>query len=1596
MNETQRNIKAYKAALPELKEKVVAVALLLLMSAAMMTSATFAWITLSRAPEVSNVSTTVAANGNLEIALVQPNGDQPPESAVGDSSAAPGNTVVNANLTWGNLVNLSDESYGLNNIVLRPALLGNVNDLLSQPLKGVDYGEDGRLQQYYNEDYRFTNWTKNANGEGGYFKYNDTPQYGVRAISTVEYTYVNNTLYQFDQLMNTAVGIRQVVEEAYSGAKGITQNDEYIDALAAMIGTYMTDNLNDSNSDMSAYIKPLYKLMRDVYELMVGSEDLQYCFEDAMAALANTQVYMKHRDDYLSHTYTGTTLLQASASELSANGVNAKCLDQYRTMKSNIYKVLYGADPEKDDCIYDYFKKAYPYINEQTGEPDEDRRDTSVKIYMNDLFPYINKMVQVDTCELILADGTSYKVSGIGVRVAMDLLLNGKLNNCSARINHGYLVDFEKITGANMDAQGVTVTVKYIMTVPITAQHITTVAVPGQSSYENDVVNIRDEAAGDKGDYTAVAQDTYGMALDFWVRTNAHNSYLVLEGNVLTETTTVRDTGIDSEGNEVELYTATITNKVVNDGEEESFSEDVAVYQLPDEDGNPVWYRASNHSLLYDYDENGNLPEGQTISTPRERYKDVSTVIGYEGENRIWDEEALMDTSSTTQGNGSCYVFYAEDPTQQTNSLRLLSNLRVAFIDSDPISNTCGKMVAVGKLDVDNRYEENGKVTIPLKLFNDSSTYLTTYEEGLAVIPLERGKAHRLTVVIYLDGREISNADVLAANEIHGQLNIQFGNTKQMDAIRNEELELATRSVSAVIKTEGKDYPDTNNGPRYDEETGVLTSDPDVTFTFEDATVDNPMKVKVQVKIDGERATKVEAFFMRKVSATQGSREGVFKLTESASKPGVYEGEYEFTAPGEYVLRTVQLDGVDYDLPADNYPIVFIDGFSVTNVSMFRNGQEVTNSLTTIMTDKRNVTADLVIQFASSKKMPSDVKLQFRRDDDAQITVNMIPDTGGWKGTANFTSSGEYTLVYMILDGEYTELDPKYQKILDISMGLTVKVIDGGDYRNFTYEPGVSVTVPMFVEIYDDNDEEIRYLQGVQLYYSNSGSPIAGSNPDVKWSTSDDCYVGNVLIPGPGVYTFNSVVVGANTLSSTINIPPTFTCMSPNPPSYVDNQPMANMDYLLSTGGETHSVGIRLAEAQGATVIGVLENSDLLTNKTREVMGKRSIDELTGYTTFYFEIPKETGTGFQSGNWTIKSLKLANVYGEVIGEDGEPALKHFTESDPMLMDLSGTNDDLHVKIVNVVADVVEKDNDETLNGGQFMGSATAQNPIKVKITDQKGEPLNSEYVSISDLNIRYLYKSGTSQAHGGYSTQVEPSIEVNITSASNDGTTFTMNLPTFSYAGEFEAYALTFNVSDKKGITKGDTFNYTSEELQSSNTSNVDGILKLPVYILKTAAPTVTIDSISPSGDHQSMAVSGRDSRLVSVTSSAVGNTVTIYAGMTSAGSTIGTTPSVTLRINNLGNASANLKFTASGGGTVHMYTGTSMSGRTDTYSWTSASPTYSLYIGQYKSGRTCSNMTYEGAGTLTSNSYITVTYNDVTYTVAVDPITIINNNPPY
>lgn len=1558
MTETQRKIKEYQLMLPGLRERVAAVAMLLVVSLTMVVSASFAWYTLSRAPEVTSVSTTVAANGNLEIALAPLDGSQPAESAVGDSFAVEGRKITEANLTWGNLVNLSDSSYGLSNIVLRPALLNTGSDLLDQPLKGADYGDDGRMELYYNEDFQFVNWVEPKNDVAGYFKYNDTPQYGVRAISTVEYTYVNNSYYQFTVLLKRATGARDATEIVYDE---MITNQSYIDMLAGLIGDFMTDRLNDKNgsTDVSKYIPELYNLLCE-FEVVVDS------FSNALVELANVQVYNKYGPDaYSTHTYTWETLTAATAAELKANGVVLDSLDDYLTIRDKVRKCLYGTDDTVDDGIKDFY--------------DRIQNDKSKTVILSEVTNIINEFVYVNECQII-CEGNTYKVSGIGAKVGMTLM--GK--DVDAVITKGVLKDFEQLTGVAMCAREVSVSASYSgFSVSLTAKTIKTSAAPTYTWYK-DVQSTEDTAAANKGDYTAVAQDTYGMAIDFWVRTNAKNSYLKLEGNVLTKTEQVRATGVDMNGKIVELSTVNITATITDEetGEETEIDETVVVYY----DDNGVLRNAISHSEID--------TENESVGEVRDLYEELVTVIGYEGENRIWGDDELLDTSSTTQGAGSCYVFYAEDPAQQENCLRLLSNLRVAFVDNNENSSTYGRVVGLGMLDSASAYEENGKVTIPLVLCDDGSTYLTKNGGELAILPLEQNTATRITAVVYLDGREMSNADVLAANDIQGQLNIQFGSTEALIALGNETLENATRSVSAVASATEGSFPEQNSV---------------IEFSYDDAT---PMTVYVKLQVDGEQPKNVTAFFMRKVNATQGSREETFTMTQADD--GCWYGSYTFDAPGEYVLRTVQLDGVDYDLPATDYPQVKIEGFTISSVSVTYDSQSVTD-MATIMTSSRTVRTDLSLTLKSDQKMPKTVKLQFMKDDGTYVTGNLTYNstTGAWNGTANFTSSGTYTLKYVIMDGEYTELDSDYQCELVIYSGITVSVTDGGEmYRNRTWD-GNAYSVPMFVEIFDDSGAEMKYLSGVQLFYTRSGSNVDGMSPLLTWNGSEDSYTGNLLIPGPGIYSFNAVTYGGNTMQSTQGTPPTYTCISPEPPSYMDAAPMLGIEHELSSGvaSEVIYAGVRIANAEAATVTATLYDADTKREFTVTSSAESTITiDGEPVSTFLFPLPRPDGT-HQSGDWTITKLELADVYDE--------DANYYGSSNPMEMipttcDHNGhtANEcvhDLHIKVVHVVMTLVTVKADgsntdpavlsETLNGGSFMGTATTQNHIAVKLTDHKGNALNSAYITVSEMKLSYGYVTGSSATHGGYTSDAEANLEdISLTlTRGADGITYVAPTFTLSYAGEYTGKELTFSVSDKNGTTN--SYRYTSTNRDATN-----GI-SMPKYILQTDVPTVTISAITPTGSNATkITYNATYNRLgwftgitfytsEGKTSEKSDYSATVYALATADNDTqkhgLFTQPTLTLKVAGVtsdsvvslvlpGGDSSDITFSRTGNGTIKMTLGETAT----INSWDQKI----LGIGY-----THTLQAYYGHGTQTISTMV-ITLNGATYTITLEnPITITN-----
>ncbi len=171
-------------------QKLLSAAAMLVISSVLLISATYAWLVLSTHPELSGISMQIGSNGSLEIALLntETRADLTKiTSKVGDSADDPNQSPLRANVTWGNLVDLSDPGYGLDKIKIMPAQLrleDTFSDteykvLVNGPLALPVYGSDGRIIE-------LTDQTASAVYSGSAFTVTDEQTFGVRAIGIAD------------------------------------------------------------------------------------------------------------------------------------------------------------------------------------------------------------------------------------------------------------------------------------------------------------------------------------------------------------------------------------------------------------------------------------------------------------------------------------------------------------------------------------------------------------------------------------------------------------------------------------------------------------------------------------------------------------------------------------------------------------------------------------------------------------------------------------------------------------------------------------------------------------------------------------------------------------------------------------------------------------------------------------------------------------------------------------------------------------------------------------------------------------------------------------------------------------------------------------------------------------------------------------------------------------------------------------------------------------------------------------------------------------------------------------------------------------------
>lgn len=696
-----------------LRAKLLSTVAMLLVASTLLVTSSYAWFVMSTAPEVTGIDTQVGANGALEIALrTGENGDvygDFDENATGDSD-------VDANNTWGNLVNLGDAKYGLNQITLLPSRLFieeagtvggvkafSVNELL---LKTPIYGEDGRVKGLDKES------TANLvyNEQKASF---DTEGIGVRAVGTA----ADMSVYQLG--MNAAKAQLSTYTSAARTTASNTLNQNGNGVANIVLGKAL-----EKKTDGFA--------VKDLQALLELAKGLQ-------ASLKNIETALRYVfAGYLMSDASGDTVTAENYQTLVAE-VQTKPLNELL----NTYGVITSLVPGIDG-----------YVNALLGD------QTKVDKAVRDCANLVGKgtaatWTEINSAMSPLVDYTKMKLGDKSVPELEQLVAAGNYSEIFALVSAGGL----------------------------------TLYVPSGSGVLSDIADYA-------GDYTAkVTVDHVSASLG---------------GQTLTLDNV--DVTMRTETGEQPVYLTNCSNAL-----------------------NRATVRAADGSAaitdFYGYA----IDLAFRTNATKDGEATSSLLLQTEPENRVYQDD---DSNAALQGGGSYMIFRNTSNLSATKMLRLMSGIRVVFIDGE--NNLLGiaaldttvsrgmftqltdeekgatKMYAyldgwgdqnyqisdlVNKDDYDARPTEssvvfsveNGTKTIKAKLYmydfdmdtrgDGDEKHLTggislakTHRGSSVITALTPDQQKNVTALVYLDGKVVDNSSVAAnaSQSMSGTLNLQF------------------------------------------------------------------------------------------------------------------------------------------------------------------------------------------------------------------------------------------------------------------------------------------------------------------------------------------------------------------------------------------------------------------------------------------------------------------------------------------------------------------------------------------------------------------------------------------------------------------------------------------------------------------------------------------------------------------------------------------------------------------------------------------------------------------------------------------------------
>ena len=495
-----------------IRAKLVSAVAMLLVAVIMVVSSTYAWFTLSTAPEITGITTKIGANGALEMALVPEDGDLSTIVTYNPSGA----TVTDKNRTWGNLVDLNadyvaeaNKGYGLNGITLYPAMLNARDGILENSMLIVPaYGPDGRVSVME---------AKTVTGAwiNGSTSFVENDKYGIRAIGVASGMTERELLFR--NAINNATSVATAAKQTASAS--LSNNGQALADIALK-------HAQGSGSDVytSAEVASLKAIVADLQGTDTKTGVLQYiesAYEYYILAVAATV-----------DTVTDTELTALEAY------MKSNTLTQFATE----YATIYSGIPDGVKTNIEKLNDTIETVNTASEE---------INLLNGDAITW----AQISTPLNRLANVEAIKINTVK---ASELGSAEKQTELAQSVGRGEGINVIMETGGGVYADvadhcgdySARIEVNIVwgsLNLPNMGANMKTATTVDQTylSSANSTVSILTPAGSTNGTANPITE-VYGYIMDLAFRTNAANSKLMLqteaEGRVYEDTETATTT----------------------------------------------------------------------------------------------------------------------------------------------------------------------------------------------------------------------------------------------------------------------------------------------------------------------------------------------------------------------------------------------------------------------------------------------------------------------------------------------------------------------------------------------------------------------------------------------------------------------------------------------------------------------------------------------------------------------------------------------------------------------------------------------------------------------------------------------------------------------------------------------------------------------------------------------------------------------------------------------------------------------------------------------------------------------------------------------